>query len=836
MGVEPNSSVMLEDTWLDLELFRGSFPRSPASPAKVQDTIPPDPHQNLQSVNREVKRIERLQMRQGEEEVLSSGQQAYLHDRPIYDDRAVDAFEHEVDAIEDSESLEDEDGPQIADAYCMEQGAQHGGVFLKKYIPERDSFPALHDHLSALWDHRQTVASAMNLALEDDDVSHYGIYRDLFDQANVEMHEALQEGLRIAAAEDWDVKATPKDRNSVSRTDPLSSEASNRQSSSLPVQPSGTLPTSLETSNLNNVRWRGVDSLPLGASAQRGSPTSIYTSQDAFNQRDVRWSGMGSHPWGESAPKDPRKQSFKETDESFEVLFSYQGVIASRLVNENLPLKILYRMGRSYLETDFGFRVHGEYDFNLEFGDRLLTRSGVLSDVPLHAGSVIVVVYPVKPPISGEMPSIPTAKVDFHRESNLSPTALRNRDRPQIMAQASSANAAHRQPMAQTQSAHAVHRQSEGVKPERDGDELYDKIASPSLESKSYDKIRQNFKCPKFTGQARDWKIWDKGFWRYLSIWELEYVLDPSFFDVIPLSADRKRDNKLVYYIMEDAVQNSTLAASYIKQAPIGNGFEAYYTLHDGYVFAGSTTATLLLNELSNFRFLADESPTELCLRLDELFQELRDLPMDAAVTFIDTQKIGYLINALRHEKEWDYVCSAITSAQIKGGYTFREACNELKFRCESARANDLMDKPIKGRKVKGLLTKTKDDDNEVPLSDEKSSESVMSLISSMSKKLNTEIDAARKDRRKQRPTHPCLAVDCEEQTTFPLCPLHYHPLLSGKSQQVKLKSGYGDATYDSASQSVVYPSKVPENRLSKKQIDARKSVKVALSKAAGPQ
>ena len=83
---------------------------------------------------------------------------------------------------------------------------------------------------------------------------------------------------------------------------------------------------------------------------------------------------------------------------------------------------------------------------------------------------------------------------------------------------------------------------------------------------------------------------------------------------------------------------------------------------------------------------------------------------------------------------------------------------------------------------------------------------------------------------------HAWLLIDCEEQTTFPLCPLHYHPLLSGKSQQVKLKSGYGDATYDSASQSVVYPSKVPENRLSKKQIDARKSVKVALSKAAGPQ
>jgi hypothetical protein len=81
------------------------------------------------------------------------------------------------------------------------------------------------------------------------------------------------------------------------------------------------------------------------------------------------------------------------------------------------------------------------------------------------------------------------------------------------------------------------------------------------------------------------------------------------------------------------------LAISYIKQAPIGNGFEAYYVLHDGYVFAGSTTATLLLNELSHFRFLADETPTELCLRLDELLQELKDLPAEASVTLTILRK-----------------------------------------------------------------------------------------------------------------------------------------------------------------------------------------------------
>jgi hypothetical protein len=309
-------------------------------------------------------------------------------------------------------------------------------------------------------------------------------------------------------------------------------------------------------------------------------------------------------------------------------------------------------------------------------------------------------------------------------------------------------------------------------------------------------------------------------------------VLDPSFFDVIPLSTDRKRDNKLVYFIIEDAVQNSTLATSYIKQASIGNGFEAYYTLHDGYVFAGATTATLLLNELSNFRFLPDETPTELCLRLDELFQELRDLPGEAAVTFIDTQKVGYLVNALRHEKEWDYVCSAITSAQIKGGYTFREACNELKFRCEASRANDLMDKPVKGKRVKGLVSTIPDeDDAETPSA--QLIATVTGLISSMSKKVNADKVPDKKGRR-VRPMHPCLAEGCNEQTSFPLCPLHYHPLLSGKTTSVKLKNGYGDATYDSSSQLVVYPGKVPENRLSTKQIAARSTAPKVAAKIAG--
>jgi hypothetical protein len=78
-----------------------------------------------------------------------------------------------------------------------------------------------------------------------------------------------------------------------------------------------------------------------------------------------------------------------------------------------------------------------------------------------------------------------------------------------------------------------------------------------SLDPRSYDKRRQSFKCPRFSGQAREWKAWDKGFLRYLSIWELDYLLNPEFYDMLPLSPDQRRDNKLVYYVIKDAVPAS---------------------------------------------------------------------------------------------------------------------------------------------------------------------------------------------------------------------------------------------------------------------------------------
>jgi hypothetical protein len=341
--------------------------------------------------------------------------------------------------------------------------------------------------------------------------------------------------------------------------------------------------------------------------------------------------------------------------------------------------------------------------------------------------------------------------------------------------------------------------------------EPYPSSNEENMGSKSYDKIRQSFKCTKFNGNAREWKTWNKSLMRFLSIWELDYVLDPNFLDVLPLNEMQRRDNKLVYYIIEDAVSISSLASSYVQKAPHNNGFEAYYTLLDGFVFAGTTTASLLLNELTSFRFLKDETPTAMCLRLEEIFQDLKLLPGEAAMVFNDTQCIGYLLGALRHEKAWEHVHSTITSAQIQGKMTFVQACNELRVRCEATRANDVMDRPV--GKVKAYVTQVTGgtDGSLTP-------EKVMAYISTMAMKHNemvpSDVSNTSKGGRKTRPVFPCLAKDCAEQTPFPLCGTHYHSLIAAKIASIELKQNYGTAVYNTDTKLVVYPDKVPSDRM----------------------
>ncbi len=81
-------------------------------------------------------------------------------------------------------------------------------------------------------------------------------------------------------------------------------------------------------------------------------------------------------------------------------------------------------------------------------------------------------------------------------------------------------------------------------------------------------------------------------------------------------------------------------------------------------------------------------------------------------------------------------VSSSITSAQIKGDITFREACSELRVRCETTRAHELMDRSVPGKKVKGLVSQTQAQ-SDTDKAAEQLSKKVFGMISTMAKRQN---------------------------------------------------------------------------------------------------
>ena len=127
-----------------------------------------------------------------------------------------------------------------------------------------------------------------------------------------------------------------------------------------------------------------------------------------------------------------------------------------------------------------------------------------------------------------------------------------------------------------------------------------------------------------------------------------------------------------------------------------------------------------------------------------------------------------------------------------------------------------MMDRPIKGRKIKGLITtQTAGDKAKVT----ELAGQIAGLISTMSQRKNATDDSSTQggkgtpggDKKKKL---ICLAADCKEMTYYPLCPLHYHSLISAKNPIIKLRNQYGEATFDATTSLIVYPPKTPVDRL----------------------
>jgi hypothetical protein len=306
-------------------------------------------------------------------------------------------------------------------------------------------------------------------------------------------------------------------------------------------------------------------------------------------------------------------------------------------------------------------------------------------------------------------------------------------------------------------------------------------------------KLLSTFKLPKFDGVARSWKLWEKAFQRFLGIHQLDYVLEEDFLDMLWVTPGAKAANKMVFFLIEDAVAPGTLASKLVCQATKWNGHEAFGLLRDGYVFNGPQTATILLAELSKIRLQRDEDASSFCLRLIELIEDLELVPGEAAVFLTDTQKLGYLLSAIRHETGLQSVYSQLQSEQLRGTITFDQACRELHHRVESMKADDFIDR-----------------------------RSGRALISTDAKKHGQAAVVLEQ-------VH-CLAKDCTEmiQPYLPLCKLCYLQSMAGKVPTLVLRDGLGTAVYNVSTNRLDFPPAVPKSRFPQKGMKKGRKVLMA--------
>jgi hypothetical protein len=303
-------------------------------------------------------------------------------------------------------------------------------------------------------------------------------------------------------------------------------------------------------------------------------------------------------------------------------------------------------------------------------------------------------------------------------------------------------------------------------------------------------KLLASFKLPKFDGVARSWKLWEKSFTRFLGIHQLDHVLEETFLDTLWTVLGAKAANKMVYFLVEDAVTPGTLASRLARQATQWNGHEAFVLLRNGCVFNGPQTATILLAELSKIRLKRDEDVSSFCLRLVELIEDLELIPGDAAVYLTDTQKLGYLLSAIRHESSLQAVYSQLQSEQLRGTVTFDQACRELHHRVESMRADDYLD-----------------------------SRSGRALISTEGKKKGqAAVELVKVS---------CLAKDCVElvQPYLPLCKLCYLQCMAVKIPTLPLRDNLGNAVFNPRTKMLDFPPAVPQSRFPKKGMKKGKKV-----------
>ena len=230
---------------------------------------------------------------------------------------------------------------------------------------------------------------------------------------------------------------------------------------------------------------------------------------------------------------------------------------------------------------------------------------------------------------------------------------------------------------------------------------------------------------------------------------------------------------------------------------------------------------SLLLQKLNGFILENGERLTTFCTRLAEVFQELENLDGAHAMTFTDTQKLTYLLKAIRHEPHLEAARVYLQSEMNRGTMTYDLALRDLRLRDETKRAEEAFDTATPralGTRRRGYLA-NQDSNHPSPQPWDRNESSsdldyltegqLNALVTTVNKRLNQPTATAKQSR---LPTNArdgtlCLVLGCKEMCAMPICRLHFATMACGKESALVLRNGYGKVTYNKEKNQAIYPS-----------------------------
>jgi hypothetical protein len=170
--------------------------------------------------------------------------------------------------------------------------------------------------------------------------------------------------------------------------------------------------------------------------------------------------------------------------------------------------------------------------------------------------------------------------------------------------------------------------------------------SKPAVAGSGSKLVNDLSKLGTFDGGDTGWPLFQKSIERVAGVNNPEHVLEPGHLQSASFDYN---DNKLLYFLLQKAVMDPTVAFARFEKAIKFDGHGAYFHLHIAYTMAGSARSVVLLQEPTLFRLDSGERLAVFCARLQKLFADLSGLSGENKMVFSDAQKLNYLLTAIRH-------------------------------------------------------------------------------------------------------------------------------------------------------------------------------------------